>query len=1033
MTPERLKKVEEIYHAVLEISPTDRDSFLEKECGDDIELRKEVNSLLSFEKSFDSVIDSSPKSFVNEVFQNEQHGRILNKSINQYEILSLLGEGGMGAVFLAQDTKLERKVAIKFLSDTLQKDSNRLNRFFREAKAASALNHPNIITVYEIGEFENKPFIATEFIDGITLNHHLVREKLTIGSVLEIATQIGSALASAHSAGIIHRDIKPDNVMIRKDGIVKVLDFGLAKLNQETGNVDSEAATQLKKLTIDGMIMGTPQYMSPEQARGQKVDLRTDIFSFGVVLYEMFAGETPFQGESAIDTIGSILKDSPKSLCEVVPELPQEIERIVNKSLRKDRDQRYQHINDLLVDLNDVKKSIDSDSRPLQNTAVINSTKTRGDQTRSIATAPRFSLIHILGIIASVFLLFGGIWWFGFRGTAKPTAVLKTQEVVNWSSSPGEIYSSGTFSPDGQMIAFSSTKVGSKNIWIKQTTSGEAIQITKDEFENENPIWSPDGGEIAYYSTRGKQPGFWRVPKLGGSPKLITQIENGSGRMLLWSKENRIYFSTTKELFEIDLISGQTKQLTNFGAKGYVRIQFAISHDEKSIAYSVTENEDQAIYVSDINGDDGRKIYTTKSLIKNICWHPDNQRILFSAATNDVFQVFATDISSSPPNQLSYTNQDSLILDVSNDGRSILTGSAKEESDLWSINFKTKKESAIASDINSELWGSVSPDGKTIAYQSIKNLSQGDKLLNGKILTKQLDSTQEPTELIDNAGLPKWSPDGKSLLFVRATGKLRQLHSIQINGGGEKLLTPDGVLPISYSVLPYNRIQTSDFSWSPDGAKIAYVSNKGGQSNLWLISSEGTSEIQLTDNLDPKKSIECPIWSNDGKQIALTSKLNQPNGKNVFSLLILDIQTKKYDTILADNTFIRLLGWNFAGDGVYLASVDGLPTVGSSTEVSLFEVVNADSKIRQKTNIKEAYLFNIHLSPDKKQIAFVANREGKDNLWVMPAIAGEAKQMTNNNDSRLYFSSLAWSPDDSSIFFGKQSRYSLLSMLTDYK
>jgi Tol biopolymer transport system component len=259
------------------------------------------------------------------------------------------------------------------------------------------------------------------------------------------------------------------------------------------------------------------------------------------------------------------------------------------------------------------------------------------------------------------------------------------------------------------------------------------------------------------------------------------------------------------------------------------------------------------------------------------------------------------------------------------------------------------------------------------------------------------------------------------------------LHSIQINGGGEKLLTPDGVLPISYSVLPYNRIQTSDFSWSPDGAKIAYVSNKGGQSNLWLISSEGTSEIQLTDNLDPKKSIECPIWSNDGKQIALTSKLNQPNGKNVFSLLILDIQTKKYDTILADNTFIRLLGWNFAGDGVYLASVDGLPTVGSSTEVSLFEVVNADSKIRQKTNIKEAYLFNIHLSPDKKQIAFVANREGKDNLWVMPAIAGEAKQMTNNNDSRLYFSSLAWSPDDSSIFFGKQSRYSLLSMLTDYK
>ncbi len=216
MTPERLKKVEEIYHAVLEISPPKREQFLADSCGADVELRREVESLLSFENDFDSLIDSSPKSLVREIFSEKATPNLIGTQINQYKIISLLGEGGMGAVYLARDTKLERKVAIKFLSDKLSKDTNRPSRFFQEAKSASALNHPNIITVYEIGEVDSKPFIVTEFIDGKTLNQHLAQEKLRLGGVLEIATQIVSALTSAHEAGIIHRDIKPDNVMIRQ-------------------------------------------------------------------------------------------------------------------------------------------------------------------------------------------------------------------------------------------------------------------------------------------------------------------------------------------------------------------------------------------------------------------------------------------------------------------------------------------------------------------------------------------------------------------------------------------------------------------------------------------------------------------------------------------------------------------------------------------------------------------------------------------------------------------------------------------------
>ena len=236
----------------------------------------------------------------------------------------------MGTVYLAQDTKLERKVAVKFLSDSFVKEGSSLARFFREAKSSSALNHPNIITVHEIGEFENRPFIATEFIDGITLKEYLQQAKIMLTDIIDIAIQVASALSTAHKAGIIHRDIKPDNVMIRSDGIVKVLDFGLAKVSRDSSKeVDPEANTQEKLSTIHGLIMGTPQFMSPEQARGKKVDNRSDIWSFGVLFYQMLTRKLPFQGETTSDIIASVLKSEPPPLNQSFNDISPELEKII--------------------------------------------------------------------------------------------------------------------------------------------------------------------------------------------------------------------------------------------------------------------------------------------------------------------------------------------------------------------------------------------------------------------------------------------------------------------------------------------------------------------------------------------------------------------------------------------------------------------------------------------------------------------------------------------------------------------------------
>ena len=275
--------------------------------------------------------------------------------INQYKIISAIGKGGMGEVFLAEDTKLKRQVALKILPPEFAEDADRMGRFVREAQSASALNHPNIITIYEIGEQDGTHFIATEYIVGKTLGDFAKSNPLDYKAILEIAIQVASALDEAHSAGIVHRDIKPDNVMIRSNGLAKILDFGIAKLSTPK-TINEEDATAIKGGTSPGMIIGTANYMSPEQAKGKVVDARTDIFSFGVVLYEMIAGELPFEGENALEMIGAILKDAPKPLNS---EVPTEIQKIISKCLRKDRDERYQTIKDVGNDLKDVKQDLE--------------------------------------------------------------------------------------------------------------------------------------------------------------------------------------------------------------------------------------------------------------------------------------------------------------------------------------------------------------------------------------------------------------------------------------------------------------------------------------------------------------------------------------------------------------------------------------------------------------------------------------------------------------------------------------------------
>src|SRR5437870_352330 len=369
MTPERYRQIDQIFQAALGLEPEPRAAYLDEVCSGDDKLRQEVDSLITSDERGLSFLDEPAFEMAARVLASDEPALAVGDHIDRYEVVSLLGSGGMGEVYLAHDEKLDRKIALKLLPAYFTTNQARLRRFQQEARAASALNHPNIITIHEIGQVENRNFIATEFVEGETLRQRMKRDPLSLNESLDIAIQVCGALAAAHNAGIVHRDIKPENIMLRRDGYVKVLDFGLAKLNDSVPRLRNihEASTIARVHTEPGMLMGTVKYMSPEQLREQAVDERTDLWSLGVVIHEMATGITPFEAPTTNDTIALILERQAPAFT-LSDEAPAEFQHLLKKALGKNRAERYQSARDLASDLkqlrHELRRQIESEAAP---------------------------------------------------------------------------------------------------------------------------------------------------------------------------------------------------------------------------------------------------------------------------------------------------------------------------------------------------------------------------------------------------------------------------------------------------------------------------------------------------------------------------------------------------------------------------------------------------------------------------------------------------------------------------------------------
>jgi serine/threonine protein kinase/lipoprotein NlpI len=435
MEPERWQQIESLFYAALACPPPERQRLLDQTCSRDAALRQEVESLIAAHDQAGSMISSPAVQRAAPLIAEDKSASLIQAALGPYRVLCPLGSGGMGDVYLAYDTRLGRRIALKLLPARFTADEERVRRFRQEARAASSLNHPNIITIHDIGEVDGRHYMATEFVEGKTVRQLIASGAISLSRSLDIAIQVAGALSVAHQAAIVHRDLKPENVMVRGDGIVKVLDFGLAKLTEWIAPVHTEAATLALVDTDPGLVLGTISYMSPEQARGEAADPRSDIFSLGVVIYEMVTGGLPFKGESMVEVLYSVIHDEPPPLSESCPGAPATLERIVNRTLGKAPQDRYQAVGDLRADLAELKDELELTAEPRRGGLL-----SRRAGARSRWAEHRLSAKHRVGYASLALLLLAGIAGYLLLGDHKAIESIAVMPFANESGDQGLEY-----------------------------------------------------------------------------------------------------------------------------------------------------------------------------------------------------------------------------------------------------------------------------------------------------------------------------------------------------------------------------------------------------------------------------------------------------------------------------------------------------------------------------------------------------------------------------------------------------------------
>ena len=895
MNPERWQQASRILEIALERSPERRAAYLDEVCANDDELRQEVESLLLASAQAGSLLDSP--AMAAPLFVGDSVKAVVGQSIGRYKIITALGMGGMGEVYLAQDTRLGRQVALKLLPTYLSGDRDRLRRFEQEARAASLLNHPNVCMIHEVGEMEvGRHYIVMEHIEGVTLRQQMATHPLKLGQALDIATQVAAALAAAHGAGIVHRDIKPENVMVRNDGLIKVVDFGLAKRITVPDVVDDRASTKMLVHTEPGMVMGTLAYMSPEQARGLEIDARTDIWSLGVVLYEMVTGKLAFAGATSSDLIVSILDREPLPLSRYLPDVPAELQRIVSKALRKDKEERYQVVKDLFLDLKSLKQELEFEARlqysapPELSSGEIGSREITGEaasqaghnvgqQTKEVQKARtilsagfpnRKPLFWIVGILGGLLLFAVGAWYLS-RLMTKPGPTQPALTAVPLTTDAG-FEGMPSLSPDGSQVAFASGGPQTDNfdIYVKQIGGGPPRRLTADPAVDNFPAWSPDGRSIAFIRERGDKVEVILIPSLGGQERKLTEISTFifpslTPPYLSWSADSRYMVTMDRaspgeslSLFVLSVATGEKRRLTTPPATAVADGNPAVSPDGRTLAFvRIVSAGSSQLYVLPLSEDyksDGeeRHLDLSQPSVVSPAWTADGLEIICFASQRwgREGRLWRVPVSGSEkPQPLASVGETASQPTISRQGNRLVYAQRTTESvDIWRVEVSGTGRSSppvkLIASTRDDSDPKYSPDGSRIVFASSRSGQ-------AEIWVSNADGSNpaQLTSLESTSGSPRWFPDGMRIVFDSDKEGQVEIYVIDITTLVPHRLTNESSDDVTPSV-------------SRDGRWIYFSSKRTGRLEVWRMPAEGGEAVQVT-----RHGGDNPFESLDGKVV----------------------------------------------------------------------------------------------------------------------------------------------------------------------